>query len=1154
MKQLCFLCLCFISIVVKSQQTISAISTTYKPAPGISYTANGATFSSLSANVYNYNYGFNSGTSNNDLVLNSITSSSTTYTTYDVWNQFVRIRRVNNSEVSGDRTLLYYEGSQTNNTIDLLPRYTNNMDKMYDGFNNFNAGTDNLFANQGDGNGNNNNIERLDVIFPTGIKISNLNNAGISIFDRGMNDPIKVAVILSLNGDLNPVTYTSIINIIPSNFAQVLGNKDYFVLRMDENESNLMVSTSLNQPVGGTFIKYASFSGLTTNTTIYGYSLIPNDFSGNSSQIADFTNSTYYPTNTGAGSGDAGGIDLVTINGAFKTGNVIVVQDNDIDDDDDGIPDLIESFGYNATGDHDGDGLPNFKDSQYSSAPWTDSNADGINDYFDIDLDGIINQFDLDSDNDGIPDIVEAGAVDTNGDGIIDGSRSADSDGDGLLNQYDATTGGINIANWDTDGDGIKNYLDLDSDNDGIPDVIEAGGTDANNDGIIDSWMIDDDKDGFADEVDGYVDTKTNPNNSSKALIRTGLDTNTDGIPDTYPYANTDRTGKPNPYDLDSDGDGITDLVESGLTGTNGIASGTLNANGWSENIANTNLSCTGTSRTLNFNSTAISSGRFIWFNAKIYSVSGMSSPTTITFDNQVITFTANSVNYSLSVPKSVVTFSSAISTASTFFDASINTWVINIPYSQSGEKFLSGLSYPVPVNFPGSISNVKWSGNIYSTKSAVSLVWKWSAAVYTSFSTNMQLLGIQTVSGTYAVGTPVNYRTFVTSGAGGTGGTNYTGTFSSNTTIAACYTKGMPSLKLRNTDGRGPADYLDIDSDDDGISDNVEGQPTYSYKVPTDVDTDGDGLADVYEISPSGGHGGSGITPYNHDGDGTPDYRDLDTDNDGVSDANEGSKIFGNFITNFNDVDGDGMIDQFDTYNITTATTGNKFKNVGHNQMGPFGNLDGPTPSGSTAQLPKSQIIGGDRDWRNLTILPLNIVTFNVQLQKETAVLIWNSKNESNINYYVIEKSYDASNFSNVGQVNAFNTANADYQFNHALTIHDENKTIYFRIKQVNNDGKYYLTQIISLKLQKINKTEVTIYPNPVVETAIVKIISTKNKSATLSLFNSKGQIIQTMNIRVLQGENNFNIPYVNRLSSGQYYIQINDTEIIKSIRFIKN
>ena len=42
--------------------------------------------------------------------------------------------------------------------------------------------------------------------------------------------------------------------------------------------------------------------------------------------------------------------------------------------------------------------------------------------------------------------------------------------------------GGVNT---DTDGDGIPNRLDLDSDNDGCNDVVEAGYVDGDNDGIV---------------------------------------------------------------------------------------------------------------------------------------------------------------------------------------------------------------------------------------------------------------------------------------------------------------------------------------------------------------------------------------------------------------------------------------------------------------------------------------------------------------------------------------------------------------------------------------------------------------------------------------------------------------------------------------------
>ena len=90
----------------------------------------------------------------------------------------------------------------------------------------------------------------------------------------------------------------------------------------------------------------------------------------------------------------------------------------DIDDDDDGIPDYVEGNGVDPSGDDDADGIENYRDTDFPG--FVDSNNDGVNDRFDADLDGIPNHLDLDSDNDGIPDVVESGGVDADGDGRID--------------------------------------------------------------------------------------------------------------------------------------------------------------------------------------------------------------------------------------------------------------------------------------------------------------------------------------------------------------------------------------------------------------------------------------------------------------------------------------------------------------------------------------------------------------------------------------------------------------------------------------------------------------------------------------------------------------------------------------------------------------
>ncbi|SMC31406.1 hypothetical protein SAMN05660703_0011, partial [Cellulophaga tyrosinoxydans] len=91
------------------------------------------------------------------------------------------------------------------------------------------------------------------------------------------------------------------------------------------------------------------------------------------------------------------------------------------------------------------------------------------------------------------------------------------------------------------------------------------------------------------------------------------------------------------------------------------------------------------------------------------------------------------------------------------------------------------------------------------------------------------------------------------------------------------------------DTDGDTKPDFRDLDSDNDGILDNVEAQTTSEFKAPCGMDSDGNGLDDHYETTPGSGEG---ITPVDTDGDQTPDFRDLDSDNDSCSDTMEAGFI----------------------------------------------------------------------------------------------------------------------------------------------------------------------------------------------------------------------------------------------------------------------
>ena len=277
----------------------------------------------------------------------------------------------------------------------------------------------------------------------------------------------------------------------------------------------------------------------------------------------------------------------------------------DLDDDNDGISDAAELAAASNNGDTDGDGVPDV--------------------------------FDLDSDNDGISDLVEAshGQADANGDGVVDGAI-VDFGANGLYNPLASSPDDLNaVINYvpaDTDNDSVPDHIDLDSDNDGLLDVIEAGyaSSDANNDGRIDDAMgnpsvgvsglptlidpavtntaiplsPDTDGDGVANwrdldsDNDGVFDTKENQNldQDNNGIIGTGnpvvnangittASSDGSGVTINPNVVNTDGTGAADYLDLDSDGDGLLDVAEAGLidgdnNGILGTGTPTINVSG----------------------------------------------------------------------------------------------------------------------------------------------------------------------------------------------------------------------------------------------------------------------------------------------------------------------------------------------------------------------------------------------------------------------------------------------------------------------------------------------------------------------------------------------------------------------------------------------
>ncbi|WP_298488931.1 gliding motility-associated C-terminal domain-containing protein [uncultured Maribacter sp.] len=466
------------------------------------------------------------------------------------------------------------------------------------------------------------------------------------------------------------------------------------------------------------------------------------------------------------------------------TPDYLDATDNRLDTDGDGVPDVADL-------DDDNDGILDIDED-----PNLDGDNDPSTDPLDTDEDGIPNYLDIDADNDGIPDNVEAQTTD----GYIapnEDDAATYTTNEGLNSAY---PNGLTPVN--TDGEDTPDYIDLDSDNDSVPDNNE--GNDFNFDGIPDQTYtgVDTDGDGLDDGYEG-------------SDVNDGFDVNDEINDPANDLPDTDGTEDVNYRDLDDDGDGI-DTPDEDLDGDGNPTNDDTDGDGTPDYLDPTD---------------------------DRPDTDGDGVPDYVDLDDD-------------------------------------NDGILDMDEDPNLDGDDNPLTNPLDTDEDG-IPN------------------------YLDIDADND-------------GIPDNVEAQTTDGYIAPNEDDAT-TYENNNGLNTAYPKGLTPV---NTDGEDNEDYLDLDSDNDSVPDNNEGNdfnfdgaPDHTY---TGIDTDGDGLDDGYEGSDV--NDGFDVNdeindPANDlpDTDGTEDvnYRDLDDDGDGINTPDEDADGDGD-PTN-DDTDGDGITDYLD-------------------------------------------------------------------------------------------------------------------------------------------------------------------------------------------------------------------------------------------------
>ena len=157
------------------------------------------------------------------------------------------------------------------------------------------------------------------------------------------------------------------------------------------------------------------------------------------------------------------------------------------------------------------------------------------------------------------------------------------------------------------------------------------------------------------------------------------------------------------------------------------------------------------------------------------------------------------------------------------------------------------------------------------------------------------------------------------------------------------------------------------------------------------------------------------------------------------------------------------------------------------------------------------------------------------------TVNLQWSASNEIDSLRYEIERSLDGVNFSSLSKVNTGNNPDSlqQYLFNDAQPFGGTN---YYRLKQIDEQGRVTYSKIVSVALDK-TAVPYVIYPNPAANKSTIRIL-TGMKQATVRLIDALGRVVFNKSFGALTVGQEIQIPLVG-LSRGVYFLTLySDTE----------
>jgi hypothetical protein len=146
---------------------------------------------------------------------------------------------------------------------------------------------------------------------------------------------------------------------------------------------------------------------------------------------------------------------------------------------------------------------------------------------------------------------------------------------------------------------------------------------------------------------------------------------------------------------------------------------------------------------------------------------------------------------------------------------------------------------------------------------------------------------------------------------------------------------------------------------------------------------------------------------------------------------------------------------------------------------------------------------------------LPIELLSFNANLDGSVVDVIWLTASETNNDYFMIQRSRNGTTFEDVARVEGAGNSNTLKKY---FEVDDKpyDNISYYRLKQLDFDGKYSFSNTVAVNVATNHTAELMVYPNPSDGTNVTIDIRryNANEEVLIVILNMEGKTVYSKTI----------------------------------------